>query len=78
MARNDKIFVVMKKGQDKHWYWSAHHKSNHKIMADSGEGYIRKQACLNGLRAIFHEGVDVFEEKVLKDGSTERKVIPND
>ena len=70
-TRNDKIVVTMWKGASGRWYWRAQHKSNRKIMADSGEGYVRKQACLNGIKAIFHAGVDVYEEKQKRDGSTE-------
>lgn len=78
MARNDKIFVVMKKGRDEHWYWHAQHKANHKIMADSGQGYKSKRSCVNCVRTIFHEGVDLYEAVLQKDGSMGRKQIPND
>lgn len=78
MAKNNKLFVEMEKGDNKQWYWRARHKSNHRIMADGGEGYKSKRSCVNCVRTIFHEGVDLYEAVLQKDGSMGRKQIPND
>lgn len=51
-TRNTKIVAEIYRGKDGDWYWRARHVSNHKIMADSGEGYRKKRACLHGIDVV--------------------------
>lgn len=70
-TENQKIFVRMFRGENKEWYWHARHKSNHKIMADGGEGYKQRASCLHGINTIFPGGVVIFEQNITKDGKEE-------
>lgn len=44
-------YFVYRSTQNYQWYWRLY-AANNKVIADSGEGYVNKQDCLNGIALV--------------------------
>lgn len=51
-TRNTKIFAEVYRDESGDWRWRARHIKNHRVMADSGEGYRKKRSCLHGVDVV--------------------------
>lgn len=49
MVTNNTMTYWMYKDRLNQWRWHLVHNSNGKIIADSGEGYIREEDCRHGI-----------------------------
>lgn len=61
-AKAPRVSIEYYKDKRDEWRWRF--KSNGKIMADSGEGYSTKNACLKAIKTVKQKIVDAEPKEV--------------